>query len=477
MRASKWVHAGAAFLFAASAGCNRGTPTAAATATAAKPQAASALVAFSAAGADGNRRIIAVAEDRGGAPVTLSAEGIDTVFVSALSGRRALLAERNDAGIARLVIASTDGTRGALGELPAGRYQGANKALVSGDVVVAELSRGDTSDLFALRAGAKPVLLVEGASLVAVAGDRAAFVSAGNVKSIKFDGSAPMALGGGDGSDRVAEVRADRLLLTLHASGAGDVRAVRIDGSGRADFGQPNVDERAFGFAGPDRFVFARSGSSGAIIGSAALDGTDERALTKPAQAATPLAIDGDGTVVFSARGGALMSVAASGGDTHVLDAAAGDAPVVSRFVSGRVLYIAEADTGSSLRAARLDGTGVAVLCERPLWLPFVTAVTADNRVLFHRALSGQLEGGQAFSVNLDGTDLRAMGTQVVATDGSGHSPADQDFEAITPAGNVILEAEFDGAGPRQLLIAAPGVATAHTLTGLSGIRYAGILP
>src|SRR5439155_1059563 len=67
----------------------------------------------------------------------------------------------------------------------------------------------------------------------------------------------------------------------------------------------------------------------------------------------------------------------------------------------------------------------------------------------FHRALAGQLEGGQVFSVNLDGSDLQALGTDVA---GDLLPPADQDFEAITPACRVIFEAEFESLLDTRLL-------------------------
>jgi hypothetical protein len=110
--------------------------------------------------------------------------------------------------------------------------------------------------------------------------------------------------------------------------------------------------------------------------------------------------------------------------------------------------------SGYSLRTAKLDGSGAAQLCAEPLWKPFFSAVTSDGRAVFYRALLGQLEGGALYSVKLDGTDLKPMGNHVVNPDGTAYSRRleDQDFEAITPAGRVVFEAEFAETSSHLLL-------------------------
>ena len=98
--------------------------------------------------------------------------------------------------------------------------------------------------------------------------------------------------------------------------------------------------------------------------------------------------------------------------------------------------------------------------------------------VLGHLAPIQREHGGQAFTVKVDGTDLHAIGTDVRAWDGtSSRIPADQDFDAVTPAGRVILEAEFEGVRAPQLLVATTGTVPAHALDGEGTIVFAGFVP
>ena len=99
-----------------------------------------------------------------------------------------------------------------------------------------------------------------------------------------------------------------------------------------------------------------------------------------------------------------------------------------------------------------------------------------DGRVVFHRALAGQLEGGQVFSVNLDGGDLQALGTDVVGDASSLWPAMDQDFETITPAGRVIFEAEFEGILDTRLLSTTAGSTKAWKITSANRIRFAGLV-
>jgi hypothetical protein len=110
--------------------------------------------------------------------------------------------------------------------------------------------------------------------------------------------------------------------------------------------------------------------------------------------------------------------------------------------------------------------------------MPFASAVTSDGRVIFHRTLAGQPEGGQVYSVRLDGSELGQIGGQVtLGSTGGPQAPSDQDFEALTPSGRVILEAEFEGIVGSQLLAAAPDDLEATRLTGLTSVRFAALVP
>jgi hypothetical protein len=138
------------------------------------------------------------------------------------------------------------------------------------------------------------------------------------------------------------------------------------------------------------------------------------------------------------------------------------------------LVYRSEAPHWPALRAARLDGAGVVSLCEAPPKLPFFGGITADHRVVYYRSLSGQLEGGRVFSITLAGTDDRPLGTDVVSADGKSlGGPLDQDFEAVTPSGRVILESEFaPTGGGSQILLGGTTDASAKLLTGATHVRF-----
>ena len=391
------LHSGAAVLLLASGGCssktapastNTATPVARSPGAQLPPLVAPAAVLFTSPSNQG-RRIVAVAEDLSGAPITLSAAGTDTTFVAALPDRRALLAERADDGsVVQLVAVSvTGGERASLGTFPAAQYQGTGNARAADDgTVLVELTRTRGSapaDLFALHVGAPPILLAKSATLEAESLGRVAFLSAGNLKSVALDGTQLIALGGGDGQDAVASVTGgSRLLVNLHSAGSGalgDVRLITIDGTHRVDLGSPTLDESAFGISDTNRVVYSRRTDAGAVLVSTAVDGSDERVLTAPAEQATPLYLGDRGLVFFGTVDGGLSSVNAAGGKVTRVDAAAGSDITVSRVLGTQVVYTGHTASGLSLRASKLDGSATTILCERPLWLPFVTAVFNDG--------------------------------------------------------------------------------------------------
>lgn len=434
----------------------------------------------------GIHAVIAALEDASAPPVELSTAGVDTSFGGALPEHRALLAEHAaDGSIAAFFAIGADGAgRAAMGSPAAGRYKSVARVEASGDVVVIEAARAGapSSDVVALRPGAAPALLAEGATLTLVAAGRVAFVTGGDLRSVALDGSGSIALGGGDGHDSVAEARGDRILLTVHAGVSGDVRLVGIDGSGAALAGDPAADEVAFGVARSERIVFVRKGKGGAVVVSTALDGKGEAVLTTPDLDAKPHAISDDGDVVFASAAGALFAMSAKGGATRSLDPAAGTALKVSSIARGRVFYAGSGPHWPALRSAALDGSGVTVLCDHKPWVPFfngLSSAASDERVVFYRGLSGQLEGGRVYSVKLDGTDLRPVGETI--DEGLGKAPSsaltDQDFEAITPSGRVIFEAEFEGSNESRLLSATAVEVSARTLTGLRAAKFAGLVP
>jgi hypothetical protein len=155
-----------------------------------------------------------------------------------------------------------------------------------------------------------------------------------------------------------------------------------------------------------------------------------------------------------------------------LLDPAAGTV-TVGAVHGDVVVYRSEGSHWPALRAARLDGAGLTSLCEGAPKLPFFGGVTAEHRVVYYRSLAGQLEGGRVYSISLDGKDERPIGTEVVSADGQPvGGPLDQDFEAITPAGRVIIESEFTTNGGSQLLVGGTASTGAKILTGAGHVRF-----
>jgi hypothetical protein len=431
---------------------------------------------------DGKRAVGATPEDSRTPPVALSTAGVDTTFAAVIGGRRALLVEHAaDTSIAALVAVRGDGAeRSSLGSFPLAQYVAVAQAKDAGDATVVELARtgSEVHDVFALQTSAPPRLLAAASTLVAVAAGRAAVSTGGNLRSMKLDGSATIALGPGDGRDRVADVKGDRVLYTTHGGRGGDVRVIGIDGTNPVAVGKPNVDENAVSLTA-QRILFVRTTADGASIVSTALDGKDEQVLTPPALGAAPIKVTADGQVLFGNAAGALYAVAATGGATRLLDPTAGTNVVISAVQAGMVVYRCDTPHWPALRAVKLDGTGLVSLVEAVPQVPFFASLTSDGRVVYYRSLSGQLEGGAIFSVKLDGTDVRPLGTTVAGTDGMPlpSGPVDQDFEGVTPSGRLILESEFSNMNGSQLVVAAGDHDGAQLLPGASQVRFAALIP
>jgi hypothetical protein len=454
-------------------------PTSTSTAPTAPP---SFVVYTGAAGAI--RTVGATIEDGSAPPVTLSSSGVDTTFAGVLpSGRRALLVEHKaDKTIDSVVAVRGDGTaRSSFGALPAGKYAALKQVRSEGEVVVVEASRAGSeavTDVLALRAGAPVRVLAADSTLVAADAKRAAVMTAGNLRGITLDGATTTALGGGDGHDRVAEVKDARILLTVHTPTGDDVRTISLDGASPIAFGKPDADETAFAFGGGTRVVFVRkSGAGQASLVSAALTGKDEQVLTAPAADVSPVQVTAAGDVLYRQAAGMLAVSMNGGAAPRVLDPAVGTNIQIGAVQDGLVVYRSDSPNGPALRAVKLDGTGLKVLCEGVPNIPFFAGMTSSGRVVYYRALSGQQEGGRLFSIKTDGSDLRPIGTGVPGPDGKPMIVADQDFEARTPAGRLILESEFITNGGSQLVVASHDTDSAKLLAGASHVRFAALIP
>jgi len=454
-----------------------------ATATGAAPTAPPSFVVYTGS-AGAIRTVGATLEDGSTPPVALSSSGVDTTFAGVLGGRRALLVEHKaDKTIDAVVAVRGDGTaRTTLGALPAGKYAALKQVRSEGDIVVVEASRAGseaTTDVLALHAGSAPRVLAADSTLVAADAKRAAVMTSGNLRSLTLDGATTTPLGGGDGHDRVAEVKDSRILLTMHAATSDDVRTIGLDGSNPISFGKPDVDEAAFAFGAGTRVVFVRKGADGqASLVSAAVTGKDEQVLTAPAADVAPVQVTAAGDVLYRAAG-SMLAVSMNGGvAARLLDPAVGTNIQIGAVQDGLVVYRSDSPSGPALRAVKLDGTGLKALCEGVPQIPFFAGMTSSGRVVYYRALAGQQEGGRLFSIKPDGSDLRPVGTGVVGADGKPMVVADQDFEARTPAGRLIVESEFiTGGGGSQLVVASHDTDSAKLLAGASHVRFAALIP
>lgn len=447
------------------------------TATAVTPRAPVSIV-YARLVASEPRQVAAILEDGSRPAARLSRPGVDSTFAGVLSGDRVLVAAHSeDASLVAIDLVSADGSgRRELGALRKGLYSKVIRAEADGEVAVVELARVGapaTSDVVALRAGSAPVTLGQAATLVTVAAGRVALLAGGTVKSVKLDGSEVRVLGGADRQDKVIEVRGSRVLLTLHASGAGDVRIADLDGS-HVDIGTAGIDERAVGFAGDAQVVLTRAANGKRQIVAVGLDGKGERALSPADADAAPASLAPNGDVLYIKTTGELALAPLSGGQHRVLDAAPGAQARVAKIVGDRAFSVGIGPAGGLLRTSKLDGSGATELCNEPLWTPFFSAATGDGRVLFYRALAGRPDGGQLYSVRLDGGDLQPIGSSTRDADGTALGPPrDQDFEAVTPSGRIVLEAELQGTASH--LFVSAGGADARRISDREHAKFAAL--
>jgi hypothetical protein len=425
-----------------------------------------------------DRGVMAVAEDGSRAPWMLSTPGTKTQFVAVLPGRRVLLAEyRANQSIARLVAAAIDrAERQVWAELPDGAYQTAFKVMPAGDALAVALIAGGEygpNDLYALRMGAAPALLARNALLVAADASRAAYLAGtddphatGDLRSIALDGTDMRPLGGQDGNDHVVQVSGGWILATIHG---GDVRLVNLAGAGATI--ATSADEAAFALTAQGRIIFTRDQA----LVSAATDGSDERLL---APAAIPVAVTAGEQVFFTTADHALAVVGALGGQPRIVDPAIGSGARSLQVSGGSAVYVIEYAGTSEIRSARLDGSRVATLYVQDLAALGIAAVTRDGRVVFTVPIVGdpdQVGGGYLWSARLDGSELRRIGKDVATGSGTA-SALDQDFEAVTPSGRLLIEVEYQPTHS-QLALTASDSSSAQQISEGIGVRFAGLVP
>lgn len=411
----------------------------------------------------GVKRLFAVPEDGKTPPVALSPAGARAVFGASLSGRRVLYATlAADASVTSVRRVSTDGSGEALlAEFPAGKYVSLRGAWEAEGRAIVQLTNPDgTPDLFA-SAGNALVRIAGGRYVGAAAGrivylanNTSAVSKTGDVRSVKLDGSGDLALGGGDADDTFHGLAGSTVLLTEHATGAAEVHAVSADGSGRK----------------------SRAGSKGVLFASGALvasrSGALERlgrdlsatALNFPEGAATALALRADGTVFAHVAGQGVL--AADGRSVRTLDAFATNTALAAQLVSfpagERLVYTANNDEGSYLRVAPLDGSAASTLAEGHYQEVLFSGLHA-GRALFFRTAGAEI-GGRLSTVGLDGQGERPVGDLVTRT----ATAADHDFGGLSKAGRLFFEAEIVEHAPPRLFVVEPSGAV-RALTAAAG--------
>lgn len=394
----------------------------------------------------GLTRVYAVPETPGSKAVALSPAGVRAAFCGAISDTAGVYAlVGDDASVTGLHLVNLDGSGDvALAATTPGTWTTPSGAWRTADgTVVVQLSRldGTGSELLSVSNGAVNSLAL-GREL-AVSGNRIAYVegatgaaNVGNVRSVGADGSANLALGGGDADDEYLGFVQDKLIFTVHRSQAQpELRFAGIDGSG----------------------VLARTGSKGLLLSGntvvASRSGGFEKVGTdlfvKPITlfaGAQVLALLPDGRVASFVKGAGVMA------DQTLLDNFSADTVVAAHAFPDRLVYTANNYTGAYLRSARIDATGAVTLSEGHGQELLFEAEMPGSQVLFYRTKATE-PGGWLSVVGVGGGTERVVGDDLTGT----RKAADQDFGGVTKAGRLVFEAELTEGQAPHLFVVEPG--------------------
>jgi hypothetical protein len=175
------------------------------------------------------------------------------------------------------------------------------------------------------------------------------------------------------------------------------------------------------------------------------------------------------------------MIVGGRGEQPRVIDPSIESGVSIFQVAGDVAIYTTEESGSSQIRTARLDGSRVAKIYTIDLAQLIVSAVTPDGRLVFTVPNIGdpdQVSGGTLYSARLDGSDPQRIGSGISTADGTVVKPVDQDFEAITPSGRLVIEAEFRAVGVgSQLVLATSDAAASRLLTQATAVRFAGLIP
>jgi hypothetical protein len=395
----------------------------------------------------GAARLYAVGES-GSMPLALTPAGVRAAYCGSLA-RKIVWAEL--AADATVVSLHSDDV--ALGRLPAGKYRSAGGAKALGDAVLVQAQRADGTgaELLVSRNGA--VATLAQGRFLGISGDRVAYlahatsasIEAGDVRSVRADGTGDLALGGGAGQDLFHGIANGSIFLTVNGASP-EVRSVSFDGS--VLHSRPG----SMGLLFARGTVVAARGTGFELLDAAMSAGS----LQLP-PGANPLALLDDGRVAAHVVGTGLLAADAKG--ARLLDGFSAAGARSAHQIGDRIVYTANGSAGSFLRSARIDGSAAATVAEGHGQEVRFTSALPAGRVLFYRTKALE-PGGWLASARIDGGDERLIGDDSTGT----RRAADHDFGAVLGSGRLVFEAELQEGQPPRLYIVEP-MGEVRTLT------------
>ena len=394
----------------------------------------------------GLTHLYAVSELPGSKAVALTPADQRAAFCGALGNDSAVYAlVGDDASVTGLHQVGLDGKGDVpLASLTPATWTSPGGAWRTADgTIVVQLSRldGKGPELLAIANGAVTSLAL--GRYLALSGNRIAYLSdatsaanVGDVRTVGADGTANLALGGGDGDDDFLGFVSDKLVFTAHHTGdAPELRIAGLDGAG----------------------VLSRAGSRGLLLSGstvvAARAGGFEKVgvdlYVKPVSllaGAQVMALLPDGRVAAFVKGAGVMA------DGQVIDTFGADTVIAPHAYSDRLVYTANNFTGAYLRSAKLDATGAATLSEGHGQELLFESEMPGSQVLFYRT-KGTEPGGWLSTVALGGGGEKVVGDDLTGT----RKAADQDFGGVTRAGRLVFEAELQEGQAPELFVVEPG--------------------
>jgi Tol biopolymer transport system component len=258
--------------------------------------------------------------------------------------------------------------------------------------------------------------------------------SQADIFSIKADGTGLVTLANTTDDERPIRVMGDRLLYHRITGGQYDLYSVKLDGTGSVALANTSLSEYFAEVAG-SKVIYLRQNATTWDLFSVYPDGTGRVQLASnvvgSAYGGTVL-VKGDQVIFSSLATGStgIYAIHADGTGLSSLYASTKNA-YVSNAASDRVVFSLQETTGSTLHAVNFDGTAHAQLTTTGKCFP--SCSVGGRLVYLLETLSTSPYRYSIYSVNLDGTDTRAVAT---------NSAKDQRF--INVLGNRIVYQSTD---------------------------------